>query len=280
MQLGLIRILWLVVFALFVSTKYSFTSAQQPIVDGAKTDTSAAIDDAVSTWIRTSSAAIHDGQDNFGDVDQQFANASVIGLGEATHGQHEVFELKRQLTMHLIRKHGYRIVAYEASVSKMLEANAYVSGESDDRLAAMGGFGMLIWSVEENAALLDDLRKWNQTASQQDQVRLIGFDAQDSKAAQKQLTKLLRAEDADLATRAGELVEHSKTAMKELMSGNRDPWVAFEKEVDEFKNAVLKRLPQEPVEANRYSLHFPRIFIVIGHVWHTWRACTAPWPSC
>lgn len=29
------------------------------------------------------------------------------------HAKHETFELKRALTMHLIRNHGYRLVAYE-----------------------------------------------------------------------------------------------------------------------------------------------------------------------
>ncbi|MEQ1828919.1 MAG: hypothetical protein ABL921_23355, partial [Pirellula sp.] len=48
--------------------------------------------------------------------------------------------------------------SYEASVSSLMNANAYIAGTSDDRQAAIGGLGMLIWQIEENGKLLDDLR--------------------------------------------------------------------------------------------------------------------------
>ncbi|MEQ1829559.1 MAG: hypothetical protein ABL921_26595, partial [Pirellula sp.] len=106
-------------------------------------DAQETIKGSVTDWIRKSAVPINLPQKNFGDLDRQFSNARVVALGEATHGQHEVFDLKRQITMHLIQNHGYRMVSYEASVSSLMNANAYIAGTSDDRQAAIGGLGML-----------------------------------------------------------------------------------------------------------------------------------------
>ena len=208
----------------------------------------------VEDWIRQSAIPFDVGQDDFGSMEQTFSQARIIALGEATHGQHEVFEIKRQLTMHLIEKQGIRLVAYEASAAKMLETNEYLTGKSDDRNHAMDGFGMLIWQIEENAALLDDLRAWNQTHDSDDQVRLIGFDAQDTDAVMKRLILLIGNADPELVSRIRDLAIRSKKAIGEMMAGNRANWELVTKEIEALRVALQKQSPPDSAQAAEYDL--------------------------
>ncbi|MBK8247554.1 MAG: erythromycin esterase family protein [Gemmatimonadetes bacterium] len=147
--------------------------------------------------------------------------ARIIGLGEATHGQHEAFDLKRRATMWLIRHHGIRVVAYEASASRARLLDEWIQGGAGDVAAAMPGFGMLIWAVEENAALLRDLRDWNARAPQGDRVRLIGVDAQDGEAVATRLRALLGPMNTGLADRIDSLVAAAPPVTQRMFQGQR-----------------------------------------------------------
>src|SRR6056297_1662428 len=49
--------------------------------------------------------------DEYRDIDvfNRFGDTSVIGLGEATHGTKEFFQLKHRLIKYFIKNHGFRI---------------------------------------------------------------------------------------------------------------------------------------------------------------------------
>jgi erythromycin esterase len=180
---------------------------------------------AVVEWLRASAISLPDEDPVPSAIDKVLAEARVVGLGEATHGQHESFELKRKLTMHLVRKLGFRIVAYEASGATARACDDYVAGRSADASAALKGLGMMIWMNQENAALLDDLRAWNAAAAPKDRVRFFGVDVQDSVATADRLHALLAAPAPELAARAqpfGERIETLRTdverAQKEITS--------------------------------------------------------------
>jgi erythromycin esterase len=209
---------------------------------------------AVEDWIRKSAVPFDDSTDDFGAMDGLFRRARVIALGEATHGQHEVFEIKRQLTMHLIRTQGIRLVAYEASASKMLDANEYVSCNSNDRERAMAGFGMLIWQIEENRALLDDLREWNRQASEQDRVRLIGIDAQDREAAKSRLIQLIGEGQVEAVLRINDLAPRAQKSIAEMMAGNLASWDEIVQEIEDLRALLQKQVPSDSAKANEYLL--------------------------
>lgn len=156
----------------------------------------------------------------------------MIALGEATHGQAESFEAKRALTMHLVRRLGYRLIAYEASATTATACDEYVSGRSDDLRAAVGGLGMLIWQIEENAALLRDLRDFNSARPAADQVRFIGIDIQDSGAATKRLVTLLRPRDIALADRTEAIHSRFDAALRSLFAGDRAPFESLRADAD------------------------------------------------
>jgi erythromycin esterase-like protein len=63
-------------------------------------------------------------------------------LGEASHGTHEFYRERAEVTKRLITEKGYTAVAVEADWPDAYRVNRYVRGESDDRDAreALGGF--------------------------------------------------------------------------------------------------------------------------------------------
>ncbi|QQR88058.1 MAG: erythromycin esterase family protein [Flavobacteriales bacterium] len=202
---------------------------------------------AVAHWLKAAAVPLND----TARVATMLANARVLGLGEATHGQHEAFELKRHLTMELVRHHGYRTVAYEASASKARACNDYVQGRTNDARDAMRGFDMLIWAVEENMALLNDLRAWNAKAASDDRVRFIGFDAQDGGAVADRISELLN--DSALTGRVRDLVERSGPAMQQLFQGDRTEFDGLEKELDSLELDLLMRMLRDTTA--RTELH-------------------------
>lgn len=189
-------------------------------------------------WLRNAAVPFADPGPVPEALDRVFAGVHVVGLGEATHGQHESFELKRKLTMHLVRKHGFRIVAYEASSSLARACDDYVAGRSTDARAALEGLGMMIWMIEENAALLEDLRTWNASALPADRVRLVGVDVQDSVATSQRLQALLEKPAPDLAARARPLGQRIDEARTALYSGNAAAFDALWVEVEALRTEI------------------------------------------
>lgn len=116
----------------------------------------------------------------------------------------------------------------------------------------MRWFGMLIWQVEENAALLDDLREWNAAAAPKDRVRFIGFDAQDGYAVADRISELVA--DSALAARVHGLVEGSGPAMQQLFQGDRAAFEGLSAALDSLEVDVLMRMPGSMTERNELHL--------------------------
>jgi erythromycin esterase-like protein len=68
--------------------------------------------------------------------------AHFVLLGEATHGTHEFYRERAEVTKRLITEKGFTAVAVEADWPDAFHVNRYVRGLSDDRNAdeALGGF--------------------------------------------------------------------------------------------------------------------------------------------
>src|SRR6266542_1552702 len=63
----------------------------------------------------------------------RFAEARVVGLGEATHGDRESFQFKHRLIQALVHREGFRVFLFESSPAEMERYDRYVTGV-DERL--------------------------------------------------------------------------------------------------------------------------------------------------
>jgi erythromycin esterase-like protein len=84
-------------------------------------------------------------------------DASVVLLGEASHGTHEFYRERALITRRLIEERGYNAVAVEADWPDAYRVNRYVRGAPDDADAeeALTGFRRFPTWMWRNAEVLD-----------------------------------------------------------------------------------------------------------------------------
>jgi erythromycin esterase len=146
---------------------------------------------------------------------ERLANARLVGLGEATHGDHESFQFKCRLIRALVRQRGFRLVLFECGPAEMDPYDRYVTGASDT--LPMGG-ELHPWRTEEVRDLFVWLREWNTGHATNGQVRVAGTTAQSRRGL---LLALRLLDDAGIAAPAEwrRLAEESAGRLRDL------PWV-------------------------------------------------------
>ena len=109
---------------------------------------------------------------------EMIGDARFALLGEASHGTHEFYRERAQITKRLITEKGFRAVAVEADWPDAYRVNRYVRGAGADASAndALGDFKRFPTWMWRNTDVLDFvewLRDHNDALS--DQARKIGF---------------------------------------------------------------------------------------------------------
>lgn len=102
--------------------------------------------------------------------------ATVVGLGEATHGTHEFFTMKERVFRHLVAEHGFTTFALEMSWPSGLRVDAYVQGgPGDARQLVRDAFGGSPWEREEFVHLISWMREHNRRHPRR-KVHFMGSD--------------------------------------------------------------------------------------------------------
>jgi erythromycin esterase-like protein len=92
--------------------------------------------------LKRAAQAIELDDPNYTDLLEQIGDASIVLIGEASHGTHEFYEQRAYITRLLIEHRGFHAVAVEADWPAALRVHRYVMEESDDADAreALGDF--------------------------------------------------------------------------------------------------------------------------------------------
>jgi erythromycin esterase-like protein len=93
-------------------------------------------------------------------------NARFVLLDEASHGTHEFYRERAQITKRLIEEKGFTAVAVEADWPEAYRVNRYVRGHSDDAnsteaLANFKRFPTWMWRNTDVVDFVDWLRAYN-----------------------------------------------------------------------------------------------------------------------
>lgn len=115
---------------------------------------------------------------DFAENFDRFADARIVLLGEATHGTHEFYQARAQITRRLIERHGFNVVAVEGDWPDLARIDDYVrhgahrphSGEPFTR------FPTWMWRNREVLAFADWLRDHNAQLPQEDRASMRGLD--------------------------------------------------------------------------------------------------------
>jgi erythromycin esterase-like protein len=130
-------------------------------------------------------------------------------LGESTHGTHEFYELRAELTRRLIEEGRVGAVVAEADWPDAYRVNRYVRGASDDADAeeALGGFRRFPAWMWRNTVVRDFvawLREWNADRGSGEGVGFYGMDLYSLHASIDAVIRYLETVAPEAASRARE----------------------------------------------------------------------------
>ena len=106
--------------------------------------------------------------------------AQVVGLGEATHGTKEFFQMKHRIFKYLVEKHHFRVFTFEMDFAESLFFDDYVTWKVEANLSTLMKNKMLFWTwkTEEVRELLEWMRIYNKDKPKEEMLRFIGVDCQ------------------------------------------------------------------------------------------------------
>ncbi len=115
------------------------------------------------------------------ELARELSQARLVFIGEATHGTHEFYSFRAQLTQTLIRDHGFCALAIEGDWPASTRVRRYVRRQGLDRNAreALQGFARWprwMWANEDVALFVSWLRKHNEGLSKRKQCGIYGLD--------------------------------------------------------------------------------------------------------
>lgn len=125
-------------------------------------------------------------------------NAKVVGLGEPTHGQKEINQLRDRITRYLVEHQGFRVVAMEDSAINCRAVNDFIVHGRGTAPGSLSQQNFWTWKTREVLALIEWLREWN-VAHPDDTVRFIGIDIQDFATPVSELFGVLVRIDLEVA---------------------------------------------------------------------------------
>ena len=110
-----------------------------------------------------------------------FKDKKIIGMGEATHGTREFFNMKAKMFKFLVTHCGFRIFSIEAIYGGTLKVNDYVLYGKGDVLSAMKSMQFWTWDTEEVKDLIEWMRIYNYGKADNAKLKFYGFDCQSFK---------------------------------------------------------------------------------------------------
>lgn len=134
-------------------------------------------------------------------------DASLVLLGEATHGSDEFYAARLRISQRLIEQKGFDAIAAEADWPDALRAHRYavgtVTGESArDSLRAFRRFPLWMWRNERIVQLLDWLRAHNAGLAPHERAGFFGLDLYSLRNSMHAVVHYLQQVDPEAAAEA------------------------------------------------------------------------------
>lgn len=150
-----------------------------------------------------------DGTASIDAVLESMAGADVVLIGEASHGTHEFYQYRADLTRALIARNGFNLVAVEADWPDAYRINRWVRLAGHDVTAreTLGDFTRFprwMWRNHVVAEFVNWLRGWNERQPPDRRTGFYGLDLYSLHRSIEHVVDYLRKVDPDAVTRAKE----------------------------------------------------------------------------
>ena len=135
-------------------------------------------------------------------------DASFVLLGEASHGTHEFYLPRAEITKRLIKEKGFQAVAVEADWPDAYRVNRFVCGRGGDitparALSGFTRFPVWMWRNRDVEAFIGWLRQYNDSRPNHEaQVGFYGLDLYSLHRSRMEVIRYLEKVDPEAARRA------------------------------------------------------------------------------
>ena len=124
----------------------------------------------VITWIQQNAIPLKTVEPGGSDADLQplqslVGNASIVGLGEETHGTHEFFTMKARLVEFLVSRMGFNTFIMENNWGTSRLIDAYINGGQGNVEDVMRTSLFFSWQTQEYRDMLEWMRAYNTDAA-------------------------------------------------------------------------------------------------------------------
>lgn len=114
--------------------------------------------------------------DDLAPMREIISNATVVALGESTHGTADFFKMKHRLLEYLVLEMGFSIFAIEANMPECQRINDYVLSGKGNLKDLIRGMIFWTWDTQEVFDMVEWMRVYNLTAGTK--LKFTGFDMQ------------------------------------------------------------------------------------------------------
>lgn len=136
---------------------------------------------SVKTWIQQHAFPFQTAEPGSSDDDLQplmhiVGDASIVGVGEATHGAHELFTMKQRILEFLVNKMGFTIFAMENGWDASRQINNYILTGNGDINAMVHDDLYGAWQTQEFLELIEWMRAYDADPTHTTKVQFMGID--------------------------------------------------------------------------------------------------------
>lgn len=219
---------------------------------------------------------LHGGPEDLETVVSAVAPATYVLIGEATHGTHEFYRMRMEITKRLIADHGFAAVAIEGDWPDAYGVHRYVMGaDGSDAVDALAGFRRFPAWMWRNADVLDFvgwLRTFNDGLPARRKAGFLGLDLYSMYGSMQAVIAYLESVNPDAARRARERYacfdrfgEDAQTYAREAGLGLSDPCRAEALEqLLEMQRRSLTASHTDGEELEREFVAEQNAFVVVG----------------
>ena len=177
---------------------------------------------------------------------EDIGDASIVMLGEASHGTHEYYTWRTAISKRLIEEKGFSFIAVEGDWPDCYKINRFVKGYTDagsevlDVLHHFDRWPTWMWGNWEVAALADWLRQHNSPKAANNKVGFYGLDVYSLWDSMREMVTYLEKEDPQTAQTVKQAIrcfqpyednEHAYARVSLTEHSCRDKVLALLKEV-------------------------------------------------
>ncbi len=169
---------WLIVLGLFIFA----CNPDDALIPEAPTNPNIESRDVIVQAIndKASSITSSDPTANFSElaVLDQLANTRFVGMGEASHGTKEFFEMKHKILKYYVENHNYRGIIMEADFGECIKANEYILHDRGDINTVMQEMHFWVWRTAEVRSMIQWMHDFNLNKPLEERVYYLGSDCQ------------------------------------------------------------------------------------------------------